>query len=110
MTDKIVVLSTCATADDAEKMARVLVSEKLAACVTVVPQARSYYRWQGELETADEFLLIIKTSRDLFEPLKLELEKLHPYEIPEVLAIPVVAGAENYLNWMALNLRGGSPE
>ena len=66
MTDKIVVLSTCATAEDAERLARALVTEQLAACVSVVPRVRSFYRWKGELEIADEFLLVIKTSRDLF--------------------------------------------
>ena len=110
MTDKIVVLSTCANAADAERLARGLVAEQLAACVTVVPTVRSYYRWKGELETAEEFLLIIKTSRDLFDALTIELEKLHPYEVPEILALQVVAGAENYLNWMGLNLRGGVQE
>ncbi|MCU1232731.1 MAG: CutA1 divalent ion tolerance protein [Candidatus Solibacter sp.] len=110
MTDKIVVLSTCATAKDAERMACALITSHLAACVNVVPQIRSYYRWKGELESAAEFLLIIKSSRDLFDALKLELEKLHPYEVPEVLAIPIVAGAENYLNWLGHNLRGGDGE
>jgi periplasmic divalent cation tolerance protein len=110
MTDKIVVLSTCATAADAERLARDLVNQQLAACVSVVPRVRSYYRWKGELEAADEFLLIIKTSRDLFDALNIELEKLHPFEVPEVLALPVVAGAENYLNWLGLNLRGGGTE
>ena len=110
MTDKIVVLSTCATAEDAERLARALVSEQLAACVNVLPHMRSFYRWKGELETADEFLLIIKSSRDLFEALKSELEKLHPYEVPEVLALPVVAGSENYLSWLGLNLRGSIAE
>jgi periplasmic divalent cation tolerance protein len=110
MTDKIVVLSTCATSDDAEMLARVLVTGQLAACVSVVPRVRSFYHWKGKLETADEFLLIIKTSRDLFDALNAELEKLHPFEVPEVLAIPIVAGAENYLNWLGANLRGGTAE
>jgi len=110
MTDKIVVLSTCATADDADRLARALVQEQLAACVSVVPRVRSYYRWKGALENADEFLLIIKTSRDLFAALNSELEKLHPFEVPEVIAMPVVAGAENYLNWLGLNLRGAAQE
>ena len=108
MTDKIVVLTTCATTEEAERLARALVTERLAACVNVVPQIRSFYRWKGELETADEFLLIIKSSRDLFAELKTELEKLHPYEVPEVLALPIVAGAENYLTWLGHNLRGGA--
>jgi periplasmic divalent cation tolerance protein len=106
MTDKIVVLTTCATAQDAERLARALVAGQLAACVNVVPQIRSFYRWKGEMEIADEFLLLIKTSRDLFDALKIELEKLHPYEVPEAIALPVVAGAENYLNWLNHNLRG----
>ena len=110
MTDKIVVLSTCATAADAELLARALVTEQLAACVSVVSRVRSFYRWKGKLETADEFLLIIKTSRDLFDALNSQLEKLHPFEVPEVLALPIVAGAENYLNWLGINLRGGVPE
>jgi periplasmic divalent cation tolerance protein len=108
MTDKIVVLSTCATAEDAERLARALVSGRLAACVNVVPQIRSYYRWKGELEIGEEFLLIIKSSRDLFGALKTELEKLHPYEVPELVALPIVDGAENYLSWLAQNLRGAA--
>src|SRR4051812_42458716 len=107
MTDKIVVLTTCAKAEDAERLARALVSGQFAACVNVVPQIRSFYRWKGELEIEDEFLLIVKTSRDLFDALKVEIEKLHPYEVPEVVALPIVAGAENYLNWMEHNLREG---
>jgi periplasmic divalent cation tolerance protein len=110
MTDKIVVLSTCSTAEEAERLARGLVAAQLAACVNVVPQIRSFYRWKGELEIAEEFLLIAKTSRDLFDALKLELEKLHPYDIPEVIALPIVAGSENYLHWLAQNLRSGMAE
>jgi periplasmic divalent cation tolerance protein len=110
MTDKIVVLSTCASEADAERLARALVSAELAACVNVVPQIRSFYRWQGALESASEFLLLIKTSRSLFDALKIELEKLHPYEVPEVIALPVVAGTENYLDWLGHNLRGGGSE
>jgi periplasmic divalent cation tolerance protein len=81
------------------------VEARLAACVSVVPGLRSYYRWQGEMETSDEYLLLIKTSRELFPELKLELERIHPYEVPEILALPVVGGSENYLNWLGTNLR-----
>ena len=100
MTDKIVVLSTCATEDEAAKLARVLVEARVAACVTMVPGARSVYRWQGAIETAAECLLIIKSSRRLFEPLRTALENAHPYDVPEVLALPVVEGAPNYVNWL----------
>jgi periplasmic divalent cation tolerance protein len=109
MTDKIVVLTTCAAKADAERMARALVDGRLAACVSVVPGVRSFYHWKGATETGEEFLLIVKTSRDLFGALQAEMEKIHPYEVPELLALPVVAGAENYLSWLQSNLRG-APE
>jgi len=105
MTDKIVVLSTCAGEADAERIARALVEGQLAACVSVVPGLRSFYRWQGRLENSGEVLLLIKTSRDLFPALKAGLEKIHPYEVPEILALPIVEGAENYLAWINSALR-----
>jgi len=107
MTDKILVLSTCASADEAEKLARLLVERRLAACVSVVPQARSYFRWKGEVEMADECLLLIKSARELFEPLRAAIEAEHSYETPEVVAIPILAGARGYLNWMDANLETG---
>jgi periplasmic divalent cation tolerance protein len=107
MTDKIVVLSTCATEEEAEKLARALLDERLAACVSVIPRIRSYYRWKGAIESANECLLLIKSSRELFGPLAAVLEKAHSYEVPELLALPVVEGATNYLNWLQANLRGG---
>jgi periplasmic divalent cation tolerance protein len=106
MTDKILVISTCAAEADAERLARALLDARLAACVNVVPGVRSFYRWKGEIESEAEFMLIIKTSRDLFPALLAEIEKLHPYEVPELLALPVLAGAENYLSWLDANLRG----
>ena len=110
MTDKIVVLSTCASEEEAERLARHLVDARLAACVNVVPRMRSFYHWKGAVETAEECLLIIKSSRPLMEALRLELEKVHPYEIPEVLALPIVEGSESYLGWLAANLRPASGE
>ena len=105
MTDKIVVLSTCATGEEAEKLARLLVEQRLAACVNVIPGIRSYYRWKGAGEADGECLLIMKSSRDLFGSLTAALEKAHSYEVPEALAIPIVDGAANYLNWLGANLR-----
>jgi periplasmic divalent cation tolerance protein len=105
MTDKIVVLSTCATEAEAEKLARELVESRLAACVNVLPGVRSIYRWQGHVETAAEWLLIIKSSRELFPELRAALEKGHSYEVPEMLALPVVEGAPNYLNWFEGQLK-----
>jgi periplasmic divalent cation tolerance protein len=100
MTDKIVVFSACASADEAHRIARKLVDSRLAACVTVTPGVRSFYRWKGAVEEAEECMLVIKSSRDLFDQLRLELEKAHTYEVPEVVAVPIVAGAPNYLAWL----------
>ncbi len=104
MTDKIVVYSTCSSAEEAKKLATYLVEERLAACVSVVRGIDSYYRWEGKVEQEAEALLIIKTSRDLFERLRTEWEKIHTYEIPELIAMPVIQGAPNYLNWMDAEL------
>ena len=101
MTDKIVVLSACSTEEEGRRIARKLVEMRLAACVNVTPRVRSFYRWKGEIAEADECLLVIKSSRALFDSLRTELEKAHSYEVPEVVALPVVAGAPNYLNWLA---------
>ena len=105
MTDKIIVFSTCASEQEAEKLARRLVEARVAACVTILPGARSIYRWQGAIESAGEWLLVIKSSRELFAQLRAALERLHSYEVPEVLAVQVVEGAPNYLNWLEDQLR-----
>jgi periplasmic divalent cation tolerance protein len=107
MTDKIVVLSACANEEEGEKLARLLVEGRLAACVSVVPRVRSFYRWKGAVEASDECVLLIKSSRALLAELNLALEAAHSYELPEALAIPVCDGAANYLNWMAENLLPG---
>jgi periplasmic divalent cation tolerance protein len=100
MTDKIVVLSTCGSAEEAERIARALVEGRLAACVNILPGLRSIYRWEGAIEDAQECLLLIKTTRDQFERLEAEVRRLHSYEVPELLAVQVVAGPEDYLNWI----------
>jgi len=105
VTDKIVVLSTCATEAEAEKVARALIDARLAACVNVIPRMRSYYRWKGAVETSEECLLLIKSARPLFAELSAVLEKGHTYEIPEAIAVAIVDGAENYMNWLQTNLR-----
>ena len=110
MTDKIVVLSTCATEEEAGKLARLLVDERLAACVSVAPRVRSFYRWKGAVETSEEWLLVVKSSRRLFPAVTAALKKAHSYEVPEALAIPVVDGAADYLGWLGENLRPDGPE
>jgi periplasmic divalent cation tolerance protein len=105
MTDKIVVLSTCASPEEAGKIARTLVEKRLAACVNILPAVRSIYRWKDAIEDDQETLLLIKSSRELFHDLRAEIEKLHSYEVPEAIAIPIVDGLERYLAWMAGVLR-----
>ena len=105
MTDKIVVYNTCASAEEAEKIARRLVEARLAACVSVVPGLRSFYRWHGAIEDSTEWLLIIKTSRGRFSELRAELERLHSYEVPELIALPIVDGSPDYLNWLDAEIR-----
>jgi periplasmic divalent cation tolerance protein len=100
MTDKIVVLSTCGSAEEGEKIARTLLEKKLAACVNIVSGARSIYRWKGKVEEATEWLLIIKSRRPLFDALRAALEAAHSYEVPEVLALHVLAGSHGYLDWL----------
>jgi periplasmic divalent cation tolerance protein len=100
MTNSIVVLSTCASGEEAERLARQLLEVRLAACVNVITQIRSYYWWKGKVEESGEWMLVIKTSRDLFEQVRTVLESAHSYELPEVLALPVIAGSPNYLSWL----------
>ena len=105
MTDKIVILSTCATAEEAERFARELVDARLAACINLIPRMRSFYRWKGTVETSEECLLLIKTSRPLFDSVRAVLEKTHSYEVPEAIALQIVEGAENYMNWLQASLQ-----
>ena len=105
MTDGIVVLSACATAEEAERIARVLLEKRLAACVNVLPGARSLYHWRGAIEESAEWLLVIKSRGELFAELRGEIERLHSYEVPEVLALTVVDGAPAYLDWMGHELK-----
>jgi periplasmic divalent cation tolerance protein len=104
MTDKIVVLCTCAAEDEAERVARALVEARLAACVHVLPKGRSFYRWKGALEDAAEFQLVIKTSRPRFDAVRAAIERLHSYEVPEIIALAVVDVAPKYFDWLEQNL------
>jgi periplasmic divalent cation tolerance protein len=108
MTDKIVVLSTCANEEEAGKLARALVEERLAACVSIVPGVRSFYHWKGAVESSAECLLVVKSSRALFAPLRAALDRLHTYDVPEVLALPIVDGAPSYLDWLDASIGGGT--
>jgi periplasmic divalent cation tolerance protein len=100
MTDKIVILSTCGSAEEAEKIAARLVEAQVAACVNIVPGIRSVYGWKGAVERATEWLLLIKTRQELFGRVAAEVRRLHSYQVPELIALPVTAGSESYLAWL----------
>ncbi len=105
MTDAIVVLVTAPTPDRAAEIARALVSERLAACGNVVPGLRSIYRWEGKIEDEPEALLVLKTTRARFDALRERVLALHPYRVPEVIALPVEGGSAPYLAWLAEETR-----
>ncbi len=100
MTDKIVVFTSCDSEEQAVLLARHLVEKRVAACVNIAPGARSFYHWKGAIEDTTEWLLVIKSRRDLFPALRAEIAKIHTYEVPELLALPVVEGSESYLAWL----------
>jgi len=105
MTDCVQVMTTVEDPDQARAVADVLLAGKLAACVQVVGPMTSYFHWQGKNETATEFLCLIKTRRSLYAQVEAAIRKVHPYEVPEILAVPVVAGGADYLAWLAGEVR-----
>ena len=106
MTDCIQVMTTVETEAQAQAVADSLLAAKLAACVQVVGPITSYFRWQGQNETAKEFLCLIKSRHHLYAAIEAEIRRLHPYEVPEILAVPVVAGGAGYLGWLAGEVQG----
>ena len=106
MTQKILVLVTCGSVQEARQIGRALVQERLAACVNVVQApVESIYRWKGRVDTAMEFLMIIKSSRERFSALEERIRKLHSYEIPEIIAVPIEKGSRDYLAWLTDSVR-----
>ena len=105
MTGAVVVLVSCPSPEKAAEIARALVEERLAACGSVVPAVRSIYRWEGKVQDDAEALLVVKTAGDRFEALRARVQALHPYEVPEVIALPVEQGNAPYLDWIATSTR-----
>jgi periplasmic divalent cation tolerance protein len=105
MTDKRIMLSTTSSRDEAQTIARALVDAQLAACVQIVGPMQSVYRWKDAVEGAEEFLLVMKTTASAISRLRSELTRLHSYEVPECIEIPIESGLPAYLEWIGENVR-----
>jgi periplasmic divalent cation tolerance protein len=100
VSDSIIVFMTASNGEEAARLADMLVGAHLAACVQILPEMESVYRWQGKIERAPEVLLLAKTTKSKFEELEREVRALHSYDTPEIIAVPVVAGSAPYLDWL----------
>lgn len=98
--ENIVVFITASNEEEAAKIARALVEGRLAGCVNIIKGIRSIYIWQGKVEDESEVLMIAKTRRELFEALSRKVKELHSYSVPEIIALPIVEGSADYLNWL----------
>jgi periplasmic divalent cation tolerance protein len=107
MTDKRIVLTTAGSEEEARKIARTLVDRRAAACVNIVPQVTSIYRWQGKVEEAREWLLIVKTTAAAFGQVRGVIAELHSYEVPECICLTIEDGSPAYLEWIAGSVSTG---
>jgi periplasmic divalent cation tolerance protein len=106
MTDKIVVFVTCGSASEARRVGRALVERRAAACVNIFASSvQSIYRWKGKIETSNEYLVMIKTSRKQFAGLQRTVQSLHSYDVPEIIAVPITKGSRDYLAWVSASVR-----
>ena len=101
MTEAIAVVTTTEREEDAAAIAQALVEAQLAACVQVLGPVRSTYRWQGKIETAREWQCWAKSRRELYDEIERAIRRIHPYDVPEILALPIVAGSQSYLAWLS---------
>jgi periplasmic divalent cation tolerance protein len=97
---EIVVLITASSEDEAAKIARALVDDRLAGCVNIIKNIRSIYSWEGKIEDGPEILMIVKTQKTLFDSLMKKVKELHSYTVPEIIALPILEGSEDYLRWL----------
>jgi periplasmic divalent cation tolerance protein len=105
VTDKVVIMVTASSRRECSKIARRLIEEKLAACVNISQPIQSIYRWEGKIEQDKEFLLFIKTKRDLFQQVRAEIALVHSYHTPEIICLPIIDGSPNYLQWVSDSVR-----
>ena len=104
MTEARIILTTAGSQEEARKIANALIERRLAACVNIVPQIESIYRWQGKVENAAECLLVIKTQASVFAQVRDAIRELHSYELPECLVLEITDGSTDYLSWIASNV------
>ena len=105
MTDKKIVLTTAGTREEAGRIARALVDRRLVACVNLVGPIDSIYRWKDAVETAEEWLLVVKTTAEAVDRVRAAIEELHSYELPECIMLPIEGGSPEYLAWIGENVR-----
>lgn len=105
MTNNRIALTTAGSQEEAQKIAQALVDRRLAACVNIVPQVRSIYRWQERVETAEEWLLVIKTTSNAFDRVRAVIRELHSYDLPECICLTIEDGSQEYLEWIASCVR-----
>jgi periplasmic divalent cation tolerance protein len=98
--ETIIVFITASSEDEAAKISRALVEARLAGCVNIIKGVRSIYHWKGKIEDESEVLMMVKTQRHLFPSLSKKVKELHTYTVPEILALPIVEGSAEYLNWL----------
>ncbi|HEU0174198.1 MAG TPA: divalent-cation tolerance protein CutA [Blastocatellia bacterium] len=103
--DALVVLTTLEKQEDGERLARLLIESELAACIQILPQMISIYRWQGTIEHASEVLLLIKTTRAAYQRVETTIKENHPYKTPEIIALSIEAGSNDYLSWLAASVK-----
>jgi len=108
VSESLVVLITAGSQPEADRVAAALVEEQLAACVNIVPGITSVYRWAGEVKRDQEWLLIVKTRRDVLDSVVHRVQAVHSYDVPEIIALPLVGGSESYLQWLQSEVGGGS--
>ena len=102
MTEFIVVLVTATSKMEAQKISKVILNKRLAACVNIIPGLTSFFSWKGKIQKATELLLLIKTKKSLFKRLEKEVKAIHSYSVPELIALPILEGSKDYLDWLKL--------
>ncbi len=109
MTDKVVIMVTAANRRECRKIARHLVEAKLAACVNIAQKMESIYSWQGKIAEEKEFLLLIKSTRELFPEIAAAISSLHSYHTPEIICLPIIEGSLNYMQWLGESVKQPAP-